>query len=108
MRTPKYFCENCGAEVKRDAKICPECGRFFASVKCPQCGHIGQPEEFGEGCPVCGYSDPSKAQSVKIVQKQEVTVAEKGAESQSLPFWTYLLAFLGLCVVLILLAYSIK
>ena len=34
----KFFCENCGTEVPGKARICPVCGKFFASVKCPKCG----------------------------------------------------------------------
>ena len=38
---PRFFCENCNAEVKRDAKFCSKCGHFFASVRCPVCGKTG-------------------------------------------------------------------
>jgi predicted amidophosphoribosyltransferase len=105
MKAPRYFCENCGAEVKRDAKVCPECGRFFASVKCPQCGHIGQVDEFVSGCPVCGYSDPAKGNAA---QTHKVSTRPQGNEGQPLPLWTYLASFLGLCLVLILLALSFR
>ncbi|MDR2029525.1 MAG: zinc-ribbon domain-containing protein, partial [Treponema sp.] len=27
MSGPRFFCENCGAEVPRSAKSCPQCGR---------------------------------------------------------------------------------
>ena len=61
MKSPHYFCEHCGAEVKRDAKLCPKCGRFFSSVKCPKCDYSGAVSEFDSGCPVCGYADRATA-----------------------------------------------
>ena len=52
----KLFCESCGSEVPRNSKVCPTCGKFFASVRCPQCGRIGTNEDFKNGCPTCGYA----------------------------------------------------
>ena len=52
----KFFCESCGSEVPRNSRTCPNCGKFFASVRCPQCGRIGSNEEFAKGCPTCGYA----------------------------------------------------
>lgn len=52
----KFFCESCGSEVPRNSKVCPTCGKFFASVRCPQCGRIGSNEDFKNGCPTCGYA----------------------------------------------------
>ena len=52
----KFFCESCGSEVPRNSKTCPTCGKFFASVRCPQCGRIGSNEDFINGCPTCGYA----------------------------------------------------
>jgi RNA polymerase subunit RPABC4/transcription elongation factor Spt4 len=57
VKTPRYFCEHCGAEVKGNARICPKCGRFFSSVKCPRCAYVGVAEDFRFGCPVCGYAE---------------------------------------------------
>ena len=61
MKRPRYFCEHCGREVRKNAKICPRCGRFFSSVKCPRCGYTGQAEDFEAGCPVCGYAEAANA-----------------------------------------------
>ena len=55
-KSAKYFCENCGTQVKADAKICPACGKFFSSVRCPQCGYMGTVKDFSNGCPRCHYS----------------------------------------------------
>ena len=52
----KFFCESCGSEVPRSSKTCPVCGKFFASVRCPQCGRIGSNDDFKNGCPTCGYA----------------------------------------------------
>ncbi|MDR0998592.1 MAG: zinc ribbon domain-containing protein, partial [Treponema sp.] len=59
MKAPRFFCDNCGAEVDRDTKKCPQCGRFFASVRCPRCGYTGPEGNFAIGCPACGYSSSS-------------------------------------------------
>ena len=52
----KFFCESCGSEVPGRAKVCPVCGKFFASVRCPKCGRTGVSEDFKNGCPTCGYA----------------------------------------------------
>ena len=52
----KFFCENCGAEVPENAKVCRHCGRFFSSVRCPKCGASGPSSMFDKGCPNCGYA----------------------------------------------------
>lgn len=66
-KAAKFFCENCGAEVPKDAKMCRKCGRFFSSVRCPACGKTGSPSQFSKGCPACGYADgKSSSQSGNI------------------------------------------
>ena len=52
----KFFCDNCGTQVKKNETRCPKCGRYFRSVKCPSCGLSGSPELFNDGCPSCGYA----------------------------------------------------
>ena len=42
--------------MRKEARVCPRCGRFFSSVKCPKCGHVGEADDFSLGCPVCGYA----------------------------------------------------
>jgi hypothetical protein len=56
VKRPHFFCERCGAEVRKDARVCPRCGRFFSSVKCPKCEYVGEADDFSLGCPVCGYA----------------------------------------------------
>ncbi|MCR5218315.1 zinc ribbon domain-containing protein [Treponema sp.] len=52
----KYFCENCNSEVAWNARFCPKCGKFFAAVRCPECGYVGSHRDFKTGCPKCHYS----------------------------------------------------
>lgn len=82
MKKPRYFCEHCGAEVKRDAIICPHCGRFFSSVKCPKCGYSGIVDEFDFGCPVCGYAVKANA-ALEPIKPAPPHVS-------ALPTWVYL------------------
>ncbi|HAK45129.1 MAG TPA: hypothetical protein DCO79_04305 [Spirochaeta sp.] len=52
----KFYCDNCGTKVSKNAAKCPKCGRFFKSVRCPSCGLTGSPDIFVNGCPSCGYA----------------------------------------------------
>jgi hypothetical protein len=58
----RYFCENCGAEVRPGASSCPSCGRMFTAVRCPECGFEGRASEFAGGCPSCGFMEQKKAE----------------------------------------------
>ncbi|MCF0125825.1 MAG: hypothetical protein HUJ68_08765 [Clostridia bacterium] len=62
----KFFCESCSSEVPRNAKVCPTCGKFFASVRCPKCFATGTNDDFRDGCPRCGYAiNPESAAGKK-------------------------------------------
>lgn len=115
----KFFCENCGAEVPPNAKMCRHCGRFFTSVRCPVCGATGTNSQFKNGCPVCGYAvgKGKSSSSEKIDYKEKTagrksraklryeiesrnsrTFARKRAADGTLPGWFYILialVFLG-------------
>ncbi len=96
MKRPRYFCEHCGLEVRKNAKICPRCGRFFSSVKCPRCGYTGQAEDFESGCPVCGYAEAANAAPEPALPPPVVAPPP--------PRWAYALALLVLaCLVFLLL-----
>lgn len=58
----RFFCEECGAEVRPGAPSCPSCGSVFTAVRCPECGYEGGGLEFKSGCPVCGYAALGTAQ----------------------------------------------
>ena len=110
-KQPKFFCENCNAEVRRDAVICPHCGRFFASVRCPACGFTGIHKEFKDGCPSCGYAftpdvqehnnSKGKKQKKHTLFAVRYTGHETGAQGDAdpLPVWIYGVVLM-LCAVL--------
>lgn len=66
----KFFCENCGAEVPQNAKVCRHCGRFFSSVRCPSCGTTGTNKTFENGCPNCGYAVGNGTKILPPAQKE--------------------------------------
>ena len=113
----KFFCENCGSEVPENAKVCKTCGKFFISVRCPECGATGSHEDFKDGCPRCDYA-VNKTASAKNRQAQKqknaVNVLERlrfvfhpkkiHAES-ALPLWIYVVTTTVL-VAIVFAAYS--
>lgn len=103
METPKFFCENCGSEVKRNAHFCPQCGRIFASVRCPSCNYFGSSSQFAKGCPRCGYAfHPAKGkQKEKTPQKK----ANHKAYDDALPKWVYALVFGIVFVVVVVILF---
>ncbi|MGP1438341.1 MAG: zinc ribbon domain-containing protein [Treponema sp.] len=103
MEIPKFFCENCGKEVKRNARFCPHCGRFFASVRCPSCNYFGHSSQFAKGCPKCGYAfHPEK-------EKKEATNTSSSKKARAyddaLPKWVYFLVFGILLVVIVVVLF---
>lgn len=68
----KFFCESCGSEVPRQSKFCPTCGKFFMSVRCPNCGKIGTNDDFKNGCPDCGYAVDKTAAAVTARQFENI------------------------------------
>jgi predicted amidophosphoribosyltransferase len=98
----RFFCENCGAEVKRNSKACPNCGRPFANILCPACGFAGEAGLFADGCPVCGYTAGSLIPHPGPKSKKQHTAPPKFAAG-SLPSWAYILAILAFVGVVALL-----
>jgi ssDNA-binding Zn-finger/Zn-ribbon topoisomerase 1 len=103
-KKPRFFCDNCGAEVSMAAASCPRCGRFFASVRCPKCGFTGKDDDFSRGCPVCGYSAIPRGTG-ETLKKNGRWAGERqpGKTAGALPFWMYLFAALVFVCVLALL-----
>lgn len=119
----KYFCEHCGSEVAVNARFCPKCGKFFSSVRCPQCGFTGDARTFKTGCPKCHYAMPSSDQygtassdeskhklslkSKKKIKKAFKSQKEKsgdfGVVSDDAPRWLYLLSLLVLALIIVVL-----
>lgn len=98
-QTARFFCENCNAEVGRDDKVCARCGHFFASVRCPHCGMMGDPSQFKSGCPQCGYAmDLSGFGIPSSGQKNKRKGQRKGSahRDERLPIWIYIITTLVL------------
>lgn len=122
----KFFCESCGSEVPRNSKVCPTCGKFFASVRCPQCGRIGTNDDFKNGCPTCGYAvNPDDgfghgssggfmgaaagrgrngrygSRSLLGLGRNKSASVKGGYVESSLPWWVYLVSIVILVVLVI-------
>lgn len=100
MKKPRYYCERCGAEVRKDARICPRCGRFFSSVKCPRCGYVGEADDFTAGCPVCGYADSANAAPESI--------RDLPPSAPPPPWWAYPLAAGAILALVLLLLRALR
>ncbi|MCL2440828.1 MAG: hypothetical protein FWD14_03735 [Treponema sp.] len=102
---PLFFCDNCSYEVGDDLKTCPYCGRNFVSVRCPICDYSGPDRMFQSGCPMCGYSAPPKPKTPKPAKKKP---GRKNIPAdEPLPFWTYLLTFIALLIVIAIFSWLI-
>ena len=122
----KFFCESCSSEVPRNSRVCPTCGKFFASVRCPQCGKTGTNDDFKKGCPSCGYAvNPDLAGYSAVFQPGLSNINFKHSNSVSgfrnafyskkkkktgyvesgLPIWIYISTVVVL-IILVALLYS--
>ncbi|PKL26377.1 MAG: hypothetical protein CVV47_00135 [Spirochaetae bacterium HGW-Spirochaetae-3] len=90
-KAPRFFCEHCGAEVGKDERSCPECGRFFSAVRCPRCGFSGAAGKFSAGCPVCGYSLPPGDAGYELPRSRPAS-----GPAAPLPLWTWIVAIAAL------------
>ena len=98
----RFFCDNCGTEVKRNSGRCPHCGRFFVFVRCPQCGYTAEEGKFAKGCPVCGYCTTERDNSsVKLPKRSFITAGK-------LPLWVYIIALLGLGIAALVLYITVR
>ena len=102
----RFFCDNCGTEVKRDSSRCPRCGRFFAFVRCPQCDYIGEEQKFAQGCPVCGYCAAKQGDASFTLSNKPSKLPLLAAGN--LPLWVYIIALLGLALVALALYFAIR
>jgi predicted RNA-binding Zn-ribbon protein involved in translation (DUF1610 family) len=105
---PKFFCENCGAQVDRNSERCPECGRYFSSVRCPSCGFTGAESLFRQGCPVCGYCVPADGNSGSGGKPGGAPSRPASAPPGKLPLWVYIVVTAALIVVGTVLFFSLR
>jgi uncharacterized membrane protein YvbJ len=103
VKEPRFYCEHCGAEVRRDARVCPRCGHFFSSVKCPKCGYSGKADDFNFGCPTCGYalSANPAPEPLKSAPRAKVPAAP-------LSIWAYIVAAVVLIALVLALVNSLR
>ena len=119
MSKVKFYCDECGAHVPLDARICPKCGSVFEAVRCPKCAFTGYPVDFAGGCPSCGYL----GNPVFITPEGAVDLPGQGGRDEialgdrsftenarrkplNLPSWAYtviVVILLGLIIVLLAL-----
>jgi hypothetical protein len=60
---------------------------------------------FQLGCPMCGYSaPPPPRQKNPIIKPPKV---KEHRETESLPFWTYVISFIALFILIALLSWFI-
>lgn len=105
--TPHFFCESCGAEVKRNAKSCPECGSAFGSVRCPACDFIGEETLFKNGCPSCGYSSGADQEPGQRQLDFPDIPPEIKKPAGALPPWVYILTAAAFTAILAALFFTI-
>lgn len=110
MKNPKFFCENCGGEVKINTKVCPHCGSFFANVRCPLCGFTGEGKNFQNGCPKCGYALKANFKQNQKYHKNEQSKdkPKKQNLSQGLPVFVYVFVLALLLFILALTFFRLK
>jgi len=106
-KKPRFYCDHCGYEVGSEVKLCPYCGRHFASVRCPKCDYSGPDRMFQSGCPMCGYSAPPPPKTQKTVKKAGKSRQNSFLPAEPLPFWTYVVTFITLLAVIALFSWFI-
>jgi ssDNA-binding Zn-finger/Zn-ribbon topoisomerase 1 len=94
----RYYCENCGAEVRAGASSCPRCGRVFSAVRCPKCGYTGKAADFRTGCPLCGYLQPTEQ------TPEQTPVAPRAAKPLRRSFPSARFAKMAIAALLVLVA----
>jgi hypothetical protein len=90
----RYFCEQCGMEVRAGAAICPSCGSVFTAVRCPECSYEGRAPEFLAGCPVCGYRSRAGEKA-----PSEPSRMDRGKPGMSARFYRIAIVVLGALIV---------
>jgi uncharacterized membrane protein YvbJ len=100
----RFFCENCGTEVRAGAATCPSCGRAFRAVRCPECGYEGGASEFSGGCPVCGFRVQQDKAGAGARSTPESAAPEKPRRGGVSPAFYRILGAVLLAAIAVLLA----
>ncbi|MFW6293846.1 MAG: double zinc ribbon domain-containing protein [Spirochaetota bacterium] len=98
MKRSRFFCENCRHEVRPNAKVCPNCGRFFEAVRCPVCSYVGEGRDFVHGCPNCGYAGVN-ASNENGFEQVDYTPGRASRKPPATPPWLWPLAIGVLLIV---------
>ena len=108
MQRRRFYCENCGEEVRPTAKVCPKCGAFFTNVRCPRCNYTGKAHEFTRGCPVCGYLGSIQSPPKDAATTRQFHVASKGpgryGKKRERPWWIFPMIMAALVLSFIILS----
>ena len=107
MQRRRFFCENCGEEVKPTAKVCPKCGAFFTNVRCPRCSFTGKAHEFSMGCPVCGYLGSIQApprDGASHMGFEHKTGSGRPAKKREKPWWLFFMIMVALVLSFVVLS----
>lgn len=86
--------------MAKNAKVCPRCGSFFSSIKCPRCGYVGKADDFSAGCPSCGSTEAANAAPEPI--------RPLPALAPPLPWWAYVAAGLVILVLSLILYNTLR
>ena len=100
----KFYCAECGKEVKGNADSCPHCGTAFGAVRCPQCSFEGKLGLFRTGCPACGFKTDGDGQKSEVIKEHTGINATK-RKGTSLSFRIAVVMGLLLIVIIFLLVY---
>jgi RNA polymerase subunit RPABC4/transcription elongation factor Spt4 len=95
----RFFCDSCDTEVPGNAEKCPNCGKFFNSVRCPFCGYSGAVDNFKNGCPVCGRAAFAPENNRKLPKEKKNPLGD-------LPLWVYIVTGLAFITVMTALYFS--
>ncbi|GHU28105.1 hypothetical protein FACS1894172_06250 [Spirochaetia bacterium] len=99
-----FYCDSCGIQVPPATEVCPNCGKTFASVRCPSCGLVGDVEIFIDGCPLCGYSSPDSPEedsqiAFPVTAQRKSRLAESEMLIAPLPLWVYVVTGIAVMIV---------
>ncbi len=103
-----YICGKCGAQVDKEATVCPKCHYRLGKIRCPFCNFKGDLEDFkNDTCPRCGRKKNEADENPKI---KSILTENKNKNLSKRLFWILffsLLASLFGLILIILYHYNI-